>query len=340
MALSDIARKVEKTINRVGVKRSTSKGWKPQFTGYAGYGTTEHVHVLGRVLMQDPDSENTDNWAQRGYKQFFTIQVGGHPVTAQAGKQTISGTTNANGYFDLLIYDHGLEPGWQEVTISSEGMETITTDVLIVDLATKTGIISDIDDTIMVTWLPRAMTAAWNSWVKRTNTRQPVEGMTAFFHELHEHYPDAPVFYLSTGAWNTYPTLKSFMAQNGYPRGPMLLTDWGPTPTGLFRSGQEHKKVQLRNLFINYPDMNWILIGDDGQHDPLTYGNAANDHPNRIHSVAIRNLSPQEQLLSHGSMNPLAEANEEGQITVPLIQGATGHQLAKKFRQILHKVRA
>ena len=43
----------------------------------------------------------------------------------------------------------------------------------------------------------------------------------------------------------------------------MLLTDWGPTETGLFRSGQEHKRVQLRNLLIAYPDMQWILIGDD-----------------------------------------------------------------------------
>ena len=155
--------------------------------------------------------------------------------------------------------------------------------------------------------------------------------MAEFYAQLQQRFPQAPVFYLSTGAWNTFGSLKKFLSHHGFPAGPMLLTDWGPTETGLFRSGQEHKRVQLRNLLIAYPDMQWILIGDDGQHDPLTYGDVANEHPDRIHSVLIRNLSPQEQLLSHGSLSPLADANEEGHFSIPLIQGANGTAIAAAF---------
>ena len=61
-------------------------------------------------------------------------------------------------------------------------------------------------------------------------------------------HPDAPVIYLSTGAWNTSPWLTRFLRRNGYPDGPMLLTDWGPTNTGWFRSGQDHKHAQLHRL--------------------------------------------------------------------------------------------
>ena len=203
--------------------------------------------------------------------------------------------------------------------------------LLIVDPAAKIGIVSDIDDTVLVTWLPRALTAAWNSWAKRPSKRQAVPGMAEFYAHLQQRFPQAPVFYLSTGAWNTFGSLKKFLSHHGFPAGPMLLTDWGPTETGLFRSGQEHKRVQLRNLLIAYPDMRWILIGDDGQHDPLTYGDVANEHPDRIHSVLIRNLSPQEQLLSHGSLSPLAAANEEGDFSIPLIQGANGNTIAAAF---------
>ena len=55
MALSDIARKAERTINRVGRKRKSAKGWRPAITGFSGYGSTERVHVLGRVLMRSPE---------------------------------------------------------------------------------------------------------------------------------------------------------------------------------------------------------------------------------------------------------------------------------------------
>ena len=112
--------------------------------------------------------------------------------------------------------------------------------------------------------------------------------------------PADPVFYLSTGAWNTAPTLEDFIRANGFPAGPLLLTDWGPTPTGLFRSGQEHKKTQLRNLLIAFPDIRWILVGDDGQHDPYVYADLAREHPSRVAGIAIRELDAVEQVLSHG----------------------------------------
>ena len=331
MALSDIMRKAESSLNSFTLKRSQRGGWQPLIVGYTGYGTTEQVRVFGRVLMHDPDEGKRDTWGKRGYQQFLTIQVEHHDVSVTIGEKTVTGTTDRNGYIDLLVHDHGLEPGWHTATIEAANAKAVEVQLLIVDPAAKIGIISDIDDTVLVTWLPRALTAAWNSWAKRPSKRQAVPGMAEFYAQLQQRFPQAPVFYLSTGAWNTFGSLKKFLSHHGFPAGPMLLTDWGPTETGLFRSGQEHKRVQLRNLLIAYPDMQWILIGDDGQHDPLTYGDVANEHPDRIHSVLIRNLSPQEQLLSHGSLSPLAAANEEGDFSIPLIQGANGNAIAAAF---------
>ena len=331
MALSDIMRKAESSLNSFTLKRSQRGGWQPLIVGYTGYGTTEQVRVFGRVLMHDPDEGKRDTWGKRGYQQFLTIQVEHHDVSVTIGEKTVTGTTDRNGYIDLLVHDHGLEPGWHTATIEAANAKAVEAQLLIVDPAAKIGVVSDIDDTVLVTWLPRALTAAWNSWAKRPSKRQAVPGMAEFYAQLQQRFPQAPVFYLSTGAWNTFGSLKKFLSHHGFPAGPMLLTDWGPTETGLFRSGQEHKRVQLRNLLIAYPDMQWILIGDDGQHDPLTYGDVANEHPDRIHSVLIRNLSPQEQLLSHGSLSPLADANEEGHFSIPLIQGANGNAIAAAF---------
>lgn len=333
MAIVDIVRKSEEIMNKVSRKRAEEKGWVPEIKGYAGYGSTKRVHVLGRVLMTDPDREQNDNWAQRGYKQFFTIQVGGVKVEVTAGDRTIHGVTDDNGYIDIIVFDHGLEPGWHEVTIKAEGAEPVKSEVHIIEPTAKIGLVSDIDDTTMVTMLPRALLAAYNSWFKRTNNRQPVDGMAEFYKEILADYPDAPVFYLSTGAWNTYTTLQNFMQDHGFPKAPMLLTDWGPTQTKLFRSGSEHKKIQLRNLIIDFPDIKWILVGDDGQHDPLTYGDLVMDHPARVSGIAIRNLSPQEHMLSHGTATPLVTAETGKRAEVPFIQGEDGHKLLAKYRE-------
>lgn len=331
MALSDIARKVERSINTVGRKRKSAKGWRPAITGFSGYGSVDRVHVLGRVLMEDPDSE-PETEIQRGWRQFITTQVCHHPVTVRVGGNVVHSTTDGNGYIDVLVLDHGLEPGWNTVTIEADGAEAVQARVLIVAPEARIGLVSDIDDTVMVTWLPRAVLAAWNSWVRHTNTRKPVPGMAEFYRELLAGHPGAPVIYLSTGAWNTFETLENFLATHDLPDGPMLLTDWGPTPTGLFRSGQEHKKVQLRNLFIDFPDITWILVGDDGQHDPLIYGEAVFEHPDRIAGVAIRRLSPGEHVLSHGTASALENFDSDDRHGAPVIHGADGFELLQAYR--------
>lgn len=326
MSVADIARAAERRLVRSRVRRKARALWEPRVTGFTGYGGPQRARVVGRVLMENPRHE--PNEILRGWRQFITTPVPDTPVTVKLGAQRVQARTNEDGYFEVLITGHGLTPGWHEatVTVSLSGAAGAAPVQIIPDTATR-GIISDVDDTIMVTMLPRAVLAAWNSWVKKTNTRQPVAGMAHFFDAVRGE--DDPVFYLSTGAWNTYDTLVEFIDRHGLPRGPLLLTDWGPTPTGLFRNGVEHKRVQLRNLITDFPNITWTLVGDDGQHDPMIYSDLVFQHPDRVELVAIRELSPSEHMLAHGSVTTIEQAgNYRG---VPSISGADGDVLAAEW---------
>ena len=135
--------------------------------------------------------------------------------------------------------------------------------------------------------------------------RHSVPGMATMYRELLESTRGRPSSTCPTGAWNTAPTLTRFL-RHGYPRGPLLLTDWGPTNSGWFRCGQEHKHACLHRLAREFPDVRWLLIGDDGQHDPKIYPDfAAASRAGR--RIAIRELTPTEQVLSHG----IPVSNEE-----------------------------
>ncbi|WIM67832.1 DUF2183 domain-containing protein [Corynebacterium breve] len=333
MGLADIVRNAENQINQAGIRRKAKRGWYPEAVGYTGYGSAKRARVLGRVMMGNEDDPNLE--VMRGYRQFFTTQVPDIEVTVKLGSREVKSRTNYNGYIEVLIADHGLEPGWHDAEISVEGGNTAKAPVQIISDTAKLGLISDVDDTIMVTMLPRAVLAAWNSWVKKTSTRQPVPGMGKFYEHVLADDPEAPVFYLSTGAWNTYETLVSFIEKHDLPCGPLLLTDWGPTPTGLFRSGKEHKKVQLRNLIIEFPEIDWILVGDDGQHDPMIYGDVIFEHPDRIKEVAIRQLSPKEHVLSHGTTSALTQP--EHYPDTPTVYGRDGHELLDERRRENHQ---
>ena len=106
--------------------------------------------------------------------------------------------------------------------------------------------------------------------------------MAVLYERLVTAHPGAPVFYLSTGAWNVAPTLTRFLSRHLYPAGPLLLTDWGPTADRWFRSGREHKRATLARLAREFPDVRWLLIGDDGQHDQEIYREFAAAHPENV----------------------------------------------------------
>ncbi len=194
------------------------------------------------------------------------------------------------------------------LALSAEGSEAVTAQVFIVDPASGFGILSDIDDTVMVTALPRPFLAAWNTFVLDEHARTPVAGMAVLYERLARAHPRSPFIYLSTGAWNVAPTLKRFLGRNLYPPGALLLTDWGPTHDRWFRSGREHKHRNLERLAQEFPDLRWLLIGDDGQHDPEIYGEFERAHPDNVAAIAIRQLSPGEAVLAGGRSNAREQA--------------------------------
>ena len=163
------------------------------------------------------------------------------PVVVTIGDREVYGRSDRGGYIDVVAHDHGLEPGWRQVVVAAQGTDPVPADVYIVGDDVTYGIVSDIDDTVITTTLPRPMIAAWNTFVRSGKTRRAVSGMAPMYRRP-LRAPGCAIVYLSTGAWNTIPTLTRFLVESGYPLGPLLMTDWGATNTGWFRSGQEHKR--------------------------------------------------------------------------------------------------
>jgi phosphatidate phosphatase APP1 len=87
----------------------------------------------------------------------------------------------------------------------------------------------------------------------------------------------------------------------------MFLTDWGPTERYLRRSGAEHKRTAIRRLLAAYPGKDFVLIGDSGQRDPLTYAEIAREHPGRVRLILIRQVGDDDdernvEVAAHGAV--------------------------------------
>ena len=339
-------RQVERVLRR--------RHWRNRVIGHVGYGSADFVRVFARVVLSRSKDDIDDGAAhdpvrdksyggmrslearRRGWRVFFTAVAMDVPVTVTIGGHVAHGRSDRSGHVDLTFRGHGLAPGWQTATVRAQGGDPVVVDLLVASGDATFGLVSDIDDTVITTMLPRMFLAAWNTFVKHEGNRRVVPGMAPLYRELLSAHPGAPCVYISTGAWNTAPSLTRFLRGHGYPVGPLLLTDWGPTNTGWFRSGSEHKRQCLDRLVRDFPGIKWVLVGDDGQHDVTVYSDFAEARPECVEAVAIRQLTPTEQLLSHGVPVPTDELSSRSTRVpreIPIFYAPDGFGLLKILRQ-------
>ncbi len=325
-----IAARIDDAVHEFRERRALKKGHRPTIVPYAGYGSTTWLRVLCRVVLTKPDPDVADAVEYknvRGWRSFASVPL--DSVTVTVGVNGVDHTVLADrgGVVDAHI-KADLAAGWQNITLRTEGSETVDAPVFVVADGVHFGVVSDIDDTVMVTALPRPFLAAWNTFVLDEHARRPVPGMAVLYERLTRDHPGAPVIYLSTGAWNVAPTLTRFLSRNLYPAGPLLLTDWGPTHDRWFRSGAEHKRESLARLANEFPDVQWLLVGDDGQHDETLYRDFSGAHPGNVRAVAIRQLSTSEAVLAGGR----SKAEEHGSVTgAPWVYAPDGAGLAEQL---------
>ncbi len=294
----------------------TRQGWRqrrgdvPTVIPYTGYGARGWIRVLCRVVYtkQEHDAAKQAEGI-RGWRSFFSVPAAERSVAVSVGGVRTELAIDRGGVVDARI-EAELAPGWHTIELATALSEPATADVFVVDPAERFGIVSDVDDTIMVTALPRPLLAAWNTFVLDEHARRPVSGMPVLYDRVRRQHTGSPFFYLSTGAWNVAPTLRRFLGRNLYPDGPLLLTDWGPTHDRFFRSGVEHKRSQLQRLAEEFPGVRWLLFGDDGQHDEEIYSEFAREHPQSVAAVAIRQLTASEAVLAGGRAKAAARETE------------------------------
>jgi phosphatidate phosphatase APP1 len=301
---------------------------------FIGYGTPERVRARGRVvlggtsrrpaaaeLVKDPAGLGPspqgrwapwqERWAtfREGVAPFLTVEVPGCSVLVRGPVDVTAARADRQGYVDVLVETAGLEPGWHQVNVVAtwRGRSTeAALPVLVVDRAATLAVVSDLDDTVIESGITRGLEVLRLTLLTEVTERTPLPGAAELYRAL--SFPrgggSVPVFYLSTSPWNLYELLTRFLVLRRFPAGPLLLTDWGPSRTNLFRvPTEEHKLTLIRALFTNHPALQVVLIGDTGQLDPEIYATIAQEAPDRVRAIYVRRtvgMSTKRAIELHG----------------------------------------
>ena len=283
---------------------------------YRGFGSQTAVWLKGRVLRQRDLSTPSDRdtfWQNllATYQRFESDEVPGVAVRVETFGQAYTTITDKEGYFDLTITPPAeLVPGraWFPVRYSLDGIvqpdseETSENQPVVKDgylmispAYSQFGVISDIDDTVLVTDATNLLQTAKLTFLGNAYTRLPFAGIAAFYRALQSGPVTTlfnPIYFVSSSPWNLYDLLVDFFRIQGIPKGPILLRDFSLSLNLLSSEGHHtHKLAMIRKVLDVNPQLPFVLIGDSGQQDPEIYAQVVRENPGRIRAIYIRDVS-------------------------------------------------
>ncbi len=299
----------EKIDELVYSVRKRLNDFKPvQIVPYRSYGTARRIYVIGRVLEDKKiagagESDNILDNLVNMYKRFQSDEVPGAVVKTVIQGEEYEVTTNNEGYFVFDIHPkepliaeslwHGIPLQLKSAPIPFDEVNA-EAEIMIPPPDAEYGIISDIDDTIVKTSATDILAMGRNVLLNNAKTRLPFAGVAEFYKSLQlgrNGKRNNPFFYVSSSPWNMYDLLRDFLVLNNIPEGPLLLRDHGTNRESLGGgTHMGHKFKEIKQILEAYPQLNFILIGDSGQEDPVIYEEVVKQFPGRVLGIYIRDV--------------------------------------------------
>ena len=158
------------------------------------------------------------------------------------------------------------------------------------------GIISDIDDTFLISHTRNFFKKIYILLFKNVNDRKVFKDVVPHYQALssagrNNKEEENAFFYISSSEWNLYHFIVKFTKIHQLPRAVILLRDIRRGIADFFISGRgnhNHKFDKIKHVLEFYPNLKYVLLGDDSQHDPFLYEHICKIFPVTVKAVYIR----------------------------------------------------
>jgi len=284
---------------------------KPILKLYRGYANDEELIVMGHVFK--PTKTKDYAFEKKKFEhassiiRLFRLKTHANAdVYLEHNNTTIHTKTLIDGYFKFCIpVDQNVGHGWidYEVSILHGSTKIVAKESFIRPKKENLGIISDIDDTFLVSYTENPLKKLYHLLFRNVNSRKVFEDVVPHYRALSNSgrtnsEEQNAFFYVSSSEWNLYRFIVKFTEIHKLPKAVLLLKDIKSSLTdflGTGRGSHNHKFEKIKHILEFYPNLKYVLLGDDSQHDPFLYEAICKIFPVSVKAVYIRKTDTQEK---------------------------------------------
>ncbi|MHA4809996.1 App1 family protein [Flavitalea flava] len=284
---------------------TSSKYDKATVKIYPGYGHSHNLLIYGHVfahkgVSRDKYTNNPLSNMIHLIRLFLIKPLSGVNIQLAWNNQLLTATTEKDGFFKFeWKSDVEMPAGWHPVIINlmdGEKSAARSEGKVFIPHVAQYAFISDIDDTVLISHSSTIRKRLRVLFTNNPHTRKAFTDAVRHYRLLAMGHATPgvpnPFFYVSGSEWNLYDDLHEFFIHNKLPEGVFLLNQlkrWFQ----LFRTGKtnhEGKLLRIVRILEAFPKQQFVLLGDNSQHDPAIYASILGKYPDRIFAVYIRNV--------------------------------------------------
>lgn len=286
---------------------------QPNIEVYNCYGNSYELIVEGRVLTERSfkESKKKDSWLSNAWENLGHLindETKNTPITLEIDKEQYHAKTDDEGYFEFDVTHSkksfkNQEP--LELFLNNESISILSLARILNDKP-QVGIISDFDDTLIVSEVTNKFKLLDNLFFKNYKQREVVAGMAERFKTIlskHDSNESLPFFIITGSPKQLDHNIRDFLDYHHFPPY-MLITKkiHGKNSDPLFNQ-VKYKQKKIEKLIALYPNVQWRCFGDSGEQDQKVYSLMAQKYPKHIQAIFIRNIESGKVELLYDNVN-------------------------------------
>jgi phosphatidate phosphatase APP1 len=265
---------------------------------YTCYGNAHEMIIEGRVLEKgysravSHDDRKRDNFWHRLkqlIREFNGVEE--HEITAVIDHKNYQVQSDDWGYFEFdLRFAKRFLQGYHSVTLQSEKKRDASCHALVLSDQKALGIISDFDDTVVLSDVTSKKKLFKHILFKNYKQRTAIPGMSQRYRSILEDNTPSRLFFITSSPRQLIDEIDDFLDYHDFPKRVILAKKIQIENGDPLFDSYTYKVGKVENLIRLYPHMIWVLFGDNGEQDPDVYTTIRKKYPQKIKAIYIRDV--------------------------------------------------
>ncbi len=274
-----------------------------QIDVYNHFASTNRLIIEGRILHKKAFTKVTKEdgvfqnlW--RKLNQLTSDEIKNTKIIMIVSGNQYESIGDDEGYFEFDVHlKKPLLIGHEDIQLCIEG-NSVCERVKVPVLGGKAiGIISDFDDTVVISDVTNKFKLLQNLLFKNYKQRTVVPTMAERFEEILSKNPKtlpSTLFFVTGSPQQLYGSIKQFLTHHDFLNSVIITKKIHGANIDPLLDQFAYKTEQIKTLFELYPQMQWVMFGDSGEKDRAVYQHLKEKYPQKVKRYYIRDVDDGE----------------------------------------------